>query len=163
MTKTGKATPALQVLERAGAWYRVYQYDHESSSQGYGVEAAQKLGIDRERIYKTLIVESNTGHLANAVLAVADMLSLKDVAQALGVKRVQMADTAKAQQKTGYVLGGISPLGQKSRLTTLLDDSVLTHDTVWVSGGQRGLSLELRTEDLVELIAGQVRRIRRSS
>lgn len=161
MTKSGKATPALKALEKAGAWYRTYQYDHGAASQGYGADAAQKLGIDPARIYKTLVVESNTGQFVNAVLAVADMLSLKAVAQTLGAKRVDMADAAKAQQKTGYVLGGISPLGQRSQLPTLIDDTVLEHDVLWVSGGRRGLSLELRVEDLVTLTHGQLAALRR--
>ena len=155
------ATPALATLASAGVWHRVYEYDHDSATDSYGHEAAQKLGIDPGRLYKTLIVTTPEGRLANAVLAVAHMLDLKRLAKALDVKSVEMADPKVAQRKTGYVLGGISPLGQKSVLPTILDSSTQEHQTIWVSGGRRGLSLELQVPDLVELTQGKTVDIRR--
>lgn len=155
------ATPALATLDSAGVWHRVYEYDHDSATDSYGHEAAQKLGIDPGRLYKTLIVTTPEGRLANAVLAVAHMLDLKRLAKALDVKSVEMADPKVAQRKTGYVLGGISPLGQKSDLPTILDSSTQEHQTIWVSGGRRGLSLELQVPDLVELTQGKTVDIRR--
>lgn len=155
------ATPALQSLAVANIWHRVYTYDHQASGKGFGLEAAHKLEIAPERIYKTLLVGSSDRELANAVVAVADMLHLKRLADALGVKRVEMADPKLAQQKTGYVLGGISPLGQKTRLPLVVDDSVCAHETIWVSGGRRGVSIELRVSDFLTITSAVVANISR--
>lgn len=155
------ATPALQALVDASIWHRVYTYEQKSSGKGFGADAAEKLGIAPERIYKTLLVESSDGQLANAVVAVADMLHTKRVATALGTKRVEMAEPNLAQQKTGYVLGGISPLGQKTQLPLIADISVQKHDTIWVSGGRRGVSVELRVADFIALTAAIVADISR--
>ena len=155
------ATPALQLLVDAGIWHRVYTYGHEAASIGFGREAAEKLGITPESIYKTLLVQSSERELANAVVAVADMLHLKRLATALGTKRVEMADPTVAQQKTGYVLGGISPLAQKTPLPLVVDDSTRHHERIWVSGGRRGLSVEMQTADFLTLTSAQVAEIRR--
>ncbi|OAV59849.1 Cys-tRNA(Pro) deacylase [Enteractinococcus helveticum] len=160
-TAARTATPALQLLLDADIWHRVYTYDHKASDQGFGLEAAEKLQIAPERIYKTLLVESSERKLANAVVAVADMLNLKRLAAALGTKRVEIANPNLAQQKTGYVLGGISPLGQKTQLPLVVDTSVKHHETIWVSGGRRGLSVEMRTDDFLSITAATVADISR--
>lgn len=160
-TAARTATPALQLLVNANIWHRVYTYDHRPSDQGFGIEAAQKLQVTPERIYKTLLVESSERQLANAVVAVADMLNFKRLAAALGAKRVEMADPSLAQQKTGYVLGGISPLGQKTQLPLVVDTSVNNHETIWVSGGRRGVSVEIRTEDFLQITSAIIADISR--
>ena len=160
-TAARTATPALQVLVDAKIWHQVYTYDHDASDKGFGIEAAEKLQIPPERIYKTLLVESSERVLANAVVAVADMLNLKRLASALGAKRVEMADPHLAQQKTGYVLGGISPLGQKTQLPLVVDASMQNHETIWISGGRRGVSVEIRTEDLLTITSATVADISR--
>lgn len=160
-TTPSGATPALRTVLEADLWHRVYEYDHDDAVKGFGAEAADKLGIDPRNIYKTLVVTTPTGQCVNAVLAVADMLHPKRVAKALKVKSVHMADPGRAQQKTGYVLGGISPLGQKTRIPMLVDTTVEQLDTMIISGGQRGMSLELRVTDFLELTAAQVAHIRR--
>lgn len=106
-------TPALRTVSEAGLWHRVYDYQHDDAVKGFGVEAADKLDVDPKRIFKTLLVSTPQGNLANAILAVADMLSLRRTAKVLGVKKVTMAPAALVEKKTGYVLGGVSPLGQK--------------------------------------------------
>ena len=156
-----RATPALQSLAAAGVWHRVYTYDPQTSGKGFGLDAAQKLAIAPQRIYKTLLVESSDRGLANAVIAVSDMLHLKRLATALGTKRVEMADPKLAQQKTGYVLGGISPLGQRTRLPLVVDDSVRDNETIWVSGGRRGVSIEIRTDDFLTITSAVVANISR--
>ncbi|HJF14306.1 MAG TPA: Cys-tRNA(Pro) deacylase [Enteractinococcus helveticum] len=160
-TAARTASPALQLLLETGIWHRVYTYDHKVSDQGFGYEAAEKLQIAPERIYKTLLVESSERELANAVVAVADMLNLKRLAAALGTKRVEMANPNVAQQKTGYVLGGISPLGQKTQLPIVVDASVEPHDTIWISGGRRGLSIEIRADDFLRITSATVADISR--
>ena len=155
------ATPALALVAAAGVWHRLYEYDHDSTKHNFGHAAAENLGVAPQRLYKTLIVVTPDGLLVNAVLAVADMLDLKQLAKALAVKSVEMADPRAAQRKTGYVVGGISPLGQQTRLSTVIDTSVHDYDTVWVSGGRRGLSLELRVADLLDLSQATIAHIRR--
>lgn len=159
--RQARATPAIAALVASGIWHRVYEYDHDSTTANYGREAVDRLQVDPERLYKTVVVVSHDGQVANALVAVADMLNFKRLSTALGVRSVRMADAAIAQRKTGYVLGGISPLGQKTGLPTVFDDSVARHDTVWVSGGRRGLSLELQVADLVHLTQATVAHIRR--
>ncbi len=161
MTVGQTSTPALRTLVEGQVWHRVYVYDPENSPKGFGVEAAEKLGLEVERIYKTLLVESADGQLANAVVAVADMLHLKRLAAALDTKRVEMADPKLAQHKTGYVLGGISPLGQKAVLPLIADLTVQNHDTIWVSGGRRGVSVELQVSDFLNLTDAVVAHISR--
>lgn len=162
MTTPSAATPALRTVLEADLWHRVYEYEHDDDGvRGFGAEAADKLGVDPKRILKTLVVRTSDGQLANAVLAVADMLNLKRVAKALKVKSVKMAEPAQVQQKTGYVLGGVSPLGQKTPLPMVVDSAVSQFDTVIVSGGQRGMSLELETKDFLDLANASVATIRR--
>lgn len=161
MTADTAPTPALRAVIDAGIWYNVYQYHHDDALKGFGAEAAEKLEIDPRLIFKTLVVKTSDGRLANAVLAVADMLNPKRVAKALQVKSVKMAEPSKVQSKTGYVLGGISPFAQKTALPMVVDTAVHNHETMIVSGGQRGMSLEIGTADFLELTDATVATIRR--
>jgi Cys-tRNA(Pro)/Cys-tRNA(Cys) deacylase len=150
------STPAIAAAERAGVAFTVHEYAHDPRAESYGLEAAEKLGVDPARVLKTLVVEVD-GRLGVAVVPVAAQLDLK----ALGGKRAGLADRVAAERATGYVLGGISPLGQRKRLPTTLDSSALEHDTIHVSAGRRGLEIELPPEDLVRLTGADVRPIAR--
>ncbi|MCV2394020.1 Cys-tRNA(Pro) deacylase [Actinotalea sp. M2MS4P-6] len=144
-------TPALVALERAGVPHTVHPYDHDAGSDvGYGLEAAQVLGLEPEQVFKTLMA-SVDGTLTVAVVPVAGKLDLKALASAVGGKKAAMADPAAAERATGYVVGGISPLGQKTAHPTVLDETIWLFDTVYVSGGRRGLDVGLAPEDLVRL------------
>ncbi len=140
-------------LERAGVAFEVRAYEHDPGAESYGLEAAAALGVDPARVLKTLLVEADGG-LAVGIVPVDTLLDLKALAAALGVKRAVMAQPADAERATGYVVGGISPIGQRRRLPTVLDSSALEHPTVLVSGGRRGLDLELSPEDLLALVDG---------
>lgn len=154
-------TPALTALEAAGVPHTAHAYAHDPASDvGYGVEAAQVLGVPAERVLKTLMT-SIDGALTVAVVPVTGMLDLKALAHAVGGKRAVMADKAVAERVTGYVLGGISPLGQRSAHPTVVDESVELFDTVLVSGGRRGLDVELSPADLVRLTGAVVAPIAR--
>ncbi|MGR8919801.1 MAG: Cys-tRNA(Pro) deacylase [Gammaproteobacteria bacterium] len=144
-------TPAITLLERDGCAYTLREYEHDPNAASYGLEAADKLGLDPKRVFKTLVVELDGRGLAVTIVPVSAQLNLKRAARALGAKRAAMAEPAAAERATGYIKGGISPLGQKKRLPTALDDSALGHETVFVSGGRRGLDLELAPADLVRL------------
>jgi Cys-tRNA(Pro)/Cys-tRNA(Cys) deacylase len=141
-------TPATVALTRAGVAFEAHSYEHDPAAPSYGLEAAEALGVAPERVFKTLLVQGEAG-LAVGIVPVDRQLDLKAVAAALGAKKVAMADPAAAERSTGYVVGGISPIGQKRALPTVLDDSALAHATVLVSGGRRGLDLELAPADLV--------------
>ncbi|WUH94023.1 Cys-tRNA(Pro) deacylase [Streptomyces sp. NBC_00433] len=141
-------TPATVALEKAGVPFSVHAYEHDpSSSLSYGDEAAAALGTSPDRVFKTLVAEVD-GTLTVAVVPVAGSLDLKALAAAVGGKRAAMADPAVAERTTGYVLGGISPLGQRRPLPTVLDTSALPFPTVFVSAGKRGLEVELTPADL---------------
>jgi Cys-tRNA(Pro)/Cys-tRNA(Cys) deacylase len=156
-SKSG-GTPATAALARAGVAYTVHPYAHADGERHFGDEATAALGLDPERVFKTLVVElaDARGSLAVGVVPVARQLDLKAVALALGAKKAAMADPAAAQRSSGYVLGGISPLGQRTALPTVIDASALAFPTVFVSGGRRGLQLELAPADLVTVTAAQV-------
>jgi Cys-tRNA(Pro)/Cys-tRNA(Cys) deacylase len=141
-------TPATALLTRSKVPFTLHPYDHDPRSQAYGEEAAQALGVDPARIFKTLIA-SVEGRLACAVVPVAARLDLKAFAAALGGKRAELADPAAAARATGYVVGGISPLGQRSRLPVVVDESASGLETMFVSAGRRGLQVELAPADLV--------------
>lgn len=147
-----EATPALGAVRRAGVEHRVHRYEHDPRATSYGLEAADALGVEPARIFKTLLADVD-GELAVGVVPVTAQLDLKALAATLGHKRAQMADPQRAEKATGYVLGGISPLGQRRRLRTAIDASVLEWDTVHVSAGRRGLEVELAPADLVRLTA----------
>lgn len=148
-------TPAIDLLRKADADFRVLSYEHDPKSASYGLEAAEKLGLEPALVFKTLLVASEKGELLVAVVPVAGSLDLKALAQAAGVKKVDMADPAAAQRATGYLVGGISPLGQKKRLRTFIDCSAQKHARINVSAGRRGLELELSPDTLVRNTLGQ--------
>ncbi len=146
----GPSTPATVALDRAGVPYTRHPYDHDPSAAGYGLEAAEALGVAPDRVLKTLLV-STGGGLAVGIVPVDGQLDLKAVASALEVKSVTMADPAVAERSTGYVVGGISPVGQKRALRTVLDDTAYGFETVFVSGGRRGFDIELSPADLTSV------------
>jgi Cys-tRNA(Pro)/Cys-tRNA(Cys) deacylase len=143
-------TPATVALASAGVAHTVRSYDHDPSHPSYGEEAAEALGVPPERVFKTLVAEVD-GRLTVAVVPVAGSLDLKALAAAVGGKRAAMADPALAERTTGYVRGGISPLGQRKKLPTVLDSSATGHPTICVSAGRRGLEVELAPLDLAKL------------
>lgn len=148
-------TPALDLLKKARAEHRVHSYEHDPKSASYGLEAAEKLGLDPVQVFKTLLASSEKGELLVAVVPVGGTLDLKALAQAAGVKKCEMADPAAAQRATGYLVGGISPLGQKKRLRTFIDDSAQNFATIHVSAGRRGLEVELAAAVLAEHTQGK--------
>jgi Cys-tRNA(Pro)/Cys-tRNA(Cys) deacylase len=152
-------TPATVALDRAGVTYQLRPYDHDPRTDSFGLEAAAALGVDPARVFKTLVA-SLDGALVVGIVPVSGQLDLKALARALGGSRAAIADVADAERVTGYVAGGISPIGQKRRLRTVLDASALDHPTIYVSGGRRGLDLEISPADLVaitEAITDQIR------
>lgn len=154
MAKAGResaGTPALRALLAAGVAHTVREYAHDPSVTSYGLEAAEALGVDPDRVYKTLMVRVDSG-LAVGIVPVTRSLDLKAIALALGAKKATMADPAQAQRSSGYVLGGISPFGQKRPVPTVLDESAIGHETILVSGGRRGLDVELAPQDLCRLV-----------
>ena len=146
-------TPALVALERAGVAYRVHEYLHDPAASSFGLEAAEKLGVDAARVFKTLVVDID-GRPHVAIVPVDRELDL----QSLG-KRAVMAKVAEAERVTGYVTGGISPLGQRRQLPMLVDESALAFETVYVSGGRRGFEVELAPGDLVALTGAESKAI----
>ena len=150
----GTATPATTRLDKAGVAYRVHAYAHDAGA-AYGPEAAAALGTDPARVFKTLVAEVD-GVLTVAIVPVAAKLDLKALAAAVGGKRAKMAEVAAAERATGYVAGGISPLGQRKRLPTVLDASAEGFDTMFCSAGRRGLEIELAPADLVRLTGAKV-------
>ncbi|MDT0480765.1 Cys-tRNA(Pro) deacylase [Streptomyces doebereineriae] len=143
-------TPATVALTAAGVPFTVHAYDHDPSHPSYGEEAAEAMGVSPDRVFKTLVADVD-GVLTVAVVPVAGSLDLKALATAAGGKRAAMADPALAERTTGYVRGGISPLGQRKKLPTVLDASASTHATICVSAGRRGLEVELAPTDLADL------------
>jgi len=146
-------TPALDILTAAGVAFTVHEYDHTASDH-FGDETVAALGVTGERVFKTLIASitmSGKPELVVGIVPVSGQMDLKALAAAVGAKRADMADPAAAQRSSGYVVGGISPLGQRTRLRTVIDQSAMSYETVLVSGGRRGLQVELAPADLVRL------------
>ena len=143
-------TPAISALERLGVTYTVHAYDHARHRTDFGLEAAEQLGLDRERVFKTLVVTAD-GDEVVAVAPVSGQVSLKAIGRAVGAKRVDLCDPAVAERVTGYVRGGISPFGQKHRLRTVVDDTALGFDEIYVSGGRRGLDIGVSPSDLIRV------------
>ncbi|MEW8036999.1 MAG: Cys-tRNA(Pro) deacylase [gamma proteobacterium symbiont of Ctena orbiculata] len=145
-------TPAINAAKKAGIEFRTHSYEHDSKHPSYGMEAAEKLGIPPQRVFKTLVVSLDGRELAVAVVPVSTQLDLKAFARAAKVKKAAMADAGQVERTTGYVVGGVSPLGQKKRLLTLIDRSAAELPTLFVSAGRRGLEIELVAEDLARLL-----------
>ena len=154
------STPATSALAAAGVAYTAHPYHHDPAVTDYGREAAEALGISADRVFKTLIVQADA-RLAVAVLPVSSQLDLKAFAAALGAKKAELAPVDLAQKRTGYLVGGVSPVGQKVRLETVVDEAALSFDTVFVSGGKRGLDIELAPAELVAVTDARVGVIRR--
>ena len=161
MGKAPTGTPALVVLARSGVRHLVHPYDHDPAAPAYGPEAASALGVEPGRVFKTLVVDTGSG-LAVAVVPVSAQLDLKATAGALGVKKVALAAPAAAERSTGYVVGGISPIGQRTPLLTVIDDSATAFETVYVSAGRRGVQVELAPGDLITLIGARVAPVARA-
>lgn len=149
-------TPGIDAACKAGIFHNIHEYEHNAANAGYGNEAAEKLGVVPARIFKTLVVSVDGKTLAVGVVPVTGMLSMKLLAKAAGGKKAVMADAQEVQRRTGYVLGGVSPLGQKNRLKTFIDATAEGFDTVYVSAGRRGLEIELSPADLARLTGGQL-------
>lgn len=145
------ATPATRALEAAGVGFEALPYEHDPAAESYGLEAARALGLDPEHVFKTLVVELDTGVHGVCVLPVSHSANLKAAAAALNAKKAAMAAPADVTRLTGYVLGGVSPLGQRSALATVIDASARGLETMYVSGGRRGFDVGLRPADLAEL------------
>jgi len=157
-------TPAVRAAKKAGIVFKLHEYPHDSqtssNAMSYGEEASKLLSVSPNQVFKTLLISTsantNNNQLAVAIIPVSHQLNLKSVAKALGVKKVSMADPHEAEKATGYVLGGISPLGQKKRLPFVIDESVNNFITVYVSGGRRGLEIEFAPDDLIRLCQAKV-------
>ena len=148
------ATPAMVMLERSGIEFAVHAFDHDlvdAEELGYGRAAAYALGVDESRVFKTLLAQSEKSAVV-AIVPVSSQLSLKALAQVLGVKRCEMVPANDAQRITGYVVGGISPFGQKKKLLTVVDESAIDLPTMFVSGGRRGLDIEVAPTELIRVL-----------
>jgi len=149
-------TPAVHAARQAGIAFVLHEYRHDPRAASYGLEAAEALGLDVARVFKTLVAAPEGKGLWVAVVPVAGLLDLKALAQAAGAKRAVMVEPKAAERATGYVVGGISPLGQRQRLSTVVDAGALRYPTIFVSAGRRGLEIELAPSDLITLCAAKV-------
>ena len=144
-------TPATKQLEKQKVPFEILQYQHDANSASFGLEAVEKLALNAEQVFKTLVVCTDTDQLAVAIIPVNVKLNLKAIAKTLKVKKVKMADAKRVETTTGYILGGVSPLGQKKALSTVIDASAEQFSKIYVSGGRRGLEIELSPQDLARL------------
>ncbi|GAB3112274.1 Cys-tRNA(Pro) deacylase [Aestuariicella hydrocarbonica] len=147
-------TPGINVAKQHKIEHRVHEYQHDPGSESYGLEAAEKLGVDVRQVFKTLVVQLDGRQLAVGVVPVAAKLNMKSMARACGAKKAAMAQRGDVERSTGYILGGVSPLGQKKALPTMIDRSAQGLATVFVSAGRRGLEIELSPDDLKTLVRG---------
>lgn len=154
-------TPAIKIAKQRNLDYKLHEYTHDSNAASFGLEAAEKLAIAAERVFKTLVVATDAGALAVAILPVDKTLNFKKMTKALSAnkmlacKKVQMADPKQVERTTGYVLGGVSPLGQKKCLATIIHTSAQEQSSIYVSGGRRGLEIELPPEQLAITLAAR--------
>ena len=148
-------TPAIELLKKQKIPFEVLSYEHDTSNSHYGLEAVEKLNLDSAQVYKTLVLETHEGQLIVAVTPVSQQVNLKQLAKLCGTKKVVMAAPQKVQTSTGYILGGVSPLGQKKRLTTFIHSSASLFSTIYVSAGKRGLEIALSPTDLAFLTNAQ--------
>jgi len=148
-------TPAVNLLKSKRIPFTLHRYKHDAKHPSYGLEAAEKLGLDPDRVFKTLVVQLDGGELAVALIPVNRTLNLKEAARAFHVKKVAMADAKQVQSATGYILGGVSPLAQKKALRTLIDTSAFSFESIYVSGGRRGVEIEVAPADLQSLCGGE--------
>ncbi len=142
-------TPAVKQLKKSQIPYKLHQYQHDASAKSYGLEAVEKLQVSAETVFKTLVVDVDNNYLAVAIIPVLSQLSLKKLAKVLNAKKIKMAEPNKVQSSSGYVLGGVSPLGQKKSLITVVNDTAEALNSLYVSGGKRGLEIELSPKDLI--------------
>lgn len=156
-------TPAIDLLRKKRIAHSVHEYAHDPDTESYGLEAADKLGVDPARVFKTLVVTLDSRQLAVGIVPVTSLLNLKRMAKVSGAKKATMADPAEVQRATGYVLGGVSPLGQKKRLPTVIDSTAETFATVLVSAGRRGVDIELAPGDLIALLGARYADIRQEA
>ncbi|WP_206432051.1 Cys-tRNA(Pro) deacylase [Bifidobacterium dolichotidis] len=154
--KGAASTPALRQLQAAGVPFKVYEYEHSNDhmDDGYGIEAAKKLGFDEHQVFKTLMADAGSERIVG-VVPVSGHMDLKALASAAGLKKAQMADPKVAMRESGYVVGGISPFGQKVHHTTVLDESAEQFDEILVSGGKRGMSVGVNPHDLLKVLNAQ--------
>ena len=155
-------TPAIKFAERKGIDFQIHHYQHDANSTSYGLEAAQKLNQNQNQVFKTLVLKLDNGRLTVAITPVNTKVSLKRVAKAAGVKKALMASSLEVERSTGYVLGGVSPLGQKTPLLTIIHRSALSYERIYVSAGRRGLELEIAPQDLVKLTRAKIADIEQS-
>lgn len=144
-------TPATRLLDDNAVAYRLHQYEHTAAQSDYGIDASTQMGVPAAQVFKTLVAEFDSHALVVAIVPASSRLHMKSLASAAGAKKAFMADRARVEKTTGYVLGGVSPLGQKKTLATFIDVSAQDFDTVYVSGGRRGLEIELAPRDLAAL------------
>jgi Cys-tRNA(Pro)/Cys-tRNA(Cys) deacylase len=156
----GRETQATRAARAAGIGFHVHEYEHDPAHPAYGIEAAERLGQEPARVFKTLVASAD-GELVVCCVPVDAQLDLKAVAAAAGARKAAMAEPKDAERATGYVVGGISPLGQRRRLRTVVDESAIAFETVYVSAGRRGLELEVAPGDLLRLTGGKAARLAR--
>ncbi|MFT4609068.1 MAG: Cys-tRNA(Pro)/Cys-tRNA(Cys) deacylase [Cellvibrionaceae bacterium] len=149
-------TPAINAAKKLKITYTLHEYSHDAAVESFGLEAVEKLNVAPERVFKTLIVFLDNNELVVGVIPVPKKLSLKLIAKAMGEKKAAMADKLSVERTTGYVLGGVSPLGQKKRLKSVIDASAMQFETIFVSAGRRGLEIELSPKDLIMLTSSVV-------
>ncbi|MCC2605555.1 Cys-tRNA(Pro) deacylase [Planctobacterium marinum] len=148
-------TPAINLAKKARVAHKIHEYQHDTAAESWGGEAAEKLGVAENRVFKTLVVKLDNGRLAVAVIPVSSMLSMKLMAKACQAKKAAMAEQVEVERATGYVLGGVSPLGQKKRLFTVIDSAAESQESIYISAGRRGLEIELSPGDLAKLLSAR--------
>lgn len=145
-------TPATKLLKANKIDFSIHEYEHDANAKSFGLEAAEKLNLRVEEVFKTLLVTDEKNYFV-AILPVHHQLNLKKVAQAVGAKKLKMSDPKEAERLTGYLVGGISPVGQKKRLKTVIDQSAVQLEKLYVSGGKRGLDIGLKPQDLAKVLS----------